>query len=322
MKRSFSLITLAVVLLSLFLVTMEAWARAGGGSSSGSRGSRSYTSPARPSPSPVSPSRPAAPGSLQQTGPQRSGWMGGLMGGIGGLVLGGLIGSMLFGGLGSGFGGGFGMMEILIVAALAYFGLSYLRRRQQAAPASPPGYAVAGHPAPTGAPAWRPEPAAQATAVVEAPAGPSDLDRGLGHIRQMDAGFTPERFADAASDAFFKVQAAWMARDMAAARDLLAPEMYATLQRDCDRLRAERRLNRLENIAVRSVEVTELWQESGQDFATVCFLANLLDYTTDESGAQVLEGSRTEPVKFEEFWTFVRPVGHNAWKLSAIQQAA
>jgi len=25
-------------------------------------------------------------------------------------------------------------------------------------------------------------------------------------------------------------------------------------------------------------------------------------------------------VKFEEFWTFVRPVGPNAWRLSAIQQ--
>jgi predicted lipid-binding transport protein (Tim44 family) len=55
---------------------------------------------------------------------------------------------------------------------------------------------------------------------------------------------------------------------------------------------------------------------------TVYFLASLVDYTTDESGAQVLDGSRTEPVKFEEYWTFARPVGPNPWKLSAIQQAA
>jgi len=34
----------------------------------------------------------------------------------------------------------------------------------------------------------------------------------------------------------------------------------------------------------------------------------------------VVEGSRAEPVKFEEYWTFVRPVGPNAWRLSAIQQ--
>jgi len=79
-------------------------------------------------------------------------------------------------------------------------------------------------------------------------------------------------------------------------------------------------VNRLENIAVRSVELTETWQEEGRDFVTVRFLANLLDFTTDESGTQLVEGSRTEPVKFEEFWTFARPVGPGAWRLSAIQQ--
>jgi predicted lipid-binding transport protein (Tim44 family) len=97
--------------------------------------------------------------------------------------------------------------------------------------------------------------------------------------------------------------------------------MADILQKDCDRLRGQGRINRLENIAVRAVTVTEAWQESGQDYLTVHFLANLLDYTVDERSGQVVEGSRTEPVKFEEFWTFVRPVGPNAWRLSAIQQA-
>jgi predicted lipid-binding transport protein (Tim44 family) len=69
------------------------------------------------------------------------------------------------------------------------------------------------------------------------------------------------------------------------------------------------------------VEPTETWQEEGRDFVTVRFLANLLDYTTDESGTQLVDGNRTEPVKFEEFWTFTRPVGPGAWRLSAIQQA-
>jgi predicted lipid-binding transport protein (Tim44 family) len=54
----------------------------------------------------------------------------------------------------------------------------------------------------------------------------------------------------------------------------------------------------------------------------VYFLASLVDYTTDESGSRVLDGSRDQPVKFEEYWTFVRPVGNNHWKLSAIQQAS
>ena len=44
-------------------------------------------------------------------------------------------------------------------------------------------------------------------------------------------------------------------------------------------------------------------------------------YNVDETTGQVVEGSKTDPVKFEEYWTFTRSVGPNAWKLSAINQA-
>ena len=99
-----------------------------------------------------------------------------------------------------------------------------------------------------------------------------------------------------------------MVRDMSSARTLLSPEMYATLQHECERLRSERRVNYLDHITIRSVQVTEAWQESGQDFVTVHILASLMDYTIDEDSKQVVEGSRTTQTKFEEYWTFVRLV--------------
>jgi inner membrane protein import complex subunit Tim44-like protein len=46
---------------------------------------------------------------------------------------------------------------------------------------------------------------------------------------------------------------------------VLTPEMTDIMQKDSDRLRAQGRVNRLENIAVRSVTLTEAWQEGGQD---------------------------------------------------------
>ena len=216
------------------------------------------------------------------------------------------------------------MIEILIMGGLAWFAISYMRRQQATAPS---GYATSGGYGSAPASRYDPSPAggtaipARGTATMEAPAGPSDLERGLAHIRQMDPGFDPRAFGETASDVFFKVQAAWMQRDMGSASAVLTPDMADILQKDCDRLRAQGRINRLENIAVRSVTPTEAWQESGQDFLTVCFLASLLDYTVEESSGQVVDGSRSEPVKFEEYWTFTRPVGPNAWRLSAIQQA-
>ncbi|HTK92039.1 MAG TPA: Tim44 domain-containing protein [Verrucomicrobiae bacterium] len=318
MKRMTALLALIAVTALPVLWAADAWARAGGGGSSGSRGSRSYSAPAAPSSSPGSSSlnRPAPPPptSYQQPAPApRPGW--GFGGMLGGLLLGGLIGSLFFGGMGYG-GGGIGLLEIVLIGVLAYVAISFLRRRQSA-PAVPAGYADPGaSPVP-----WHPEPA-QGTAVTDTPAATdADLARGLSHIRQMDPRFDPARFAEPASDIFFRVQAAWMARDMGGVRPVLTEEMAASMQAQCDQLRAQRRVNRLENVAVRAVDLTEAWQERGQDFVSVRFLASLLDFTTDESGTQVIEGSRTEPVKFEEYWTFTRPVGLGAWRLSAIQQA-
>jgi predicted lipid-binding transport protein (Tim44 family) len=312
MKRSLALICLLVMALAPVLIVTDAWARAGGGSSSGSRGSRSYSSPARPSPSPSQPASPVTPAAPQ---PQRSGWGAGIMGGLAGFALGGLLGSMLFGGGMGGMGGGIGFLEILLIGG-GIFLLWRMFRSRQPQPAGSYGQS-------SGGPSWQSQTQAYEPAPAAAMAGATsgDLDRGLSYIRQMDGGFDPARFSDQASDIFFKVQAAWMQRDMRSASAVLTPEMTDTMQKDCDRLRSQGRINRLENIAVRSVTPTEAWQEGGQDFLTVCFLASLLDYTVEESSGQVVDGSRSEPVKFEEYWTFTRPVGPNAWRLSAIQQA-
>ena len=213
------------------------------------------------------------------------------MGGLAGFALGGLLGSMLFGGgMGGGFGGGIGLMEILLIGG-GIFLLFRMMRSRQTAPQPAPSYGQ-GYGGPQPQPQAQPQ-VYQAQAVE---AGPSDLERGVSNIRQMDAGFDPARFSDTASDIFFKVQAAWMARDIRQASAGITPEMADTLQKDCDRLRGQGRINRLENIAVRSVTVTEAWQESGQDYVTVHFLASLLDYTVDEGSGQVVEGGRTEPV--------------------------
>jgi len=313
MKRFLALACLMALALAPLLLVTDAWARAGRGSSGGSRGSRSYSSPARPSQSPATPSQPSTPpSSFQQPQPQRSGWGAGLMGGLAGFALGGLLGSMLFG---NGMGGGIGLMEILLIGG-GIFLLFRMMKNRQAATVPAPSYGQG-----YGGSQPQPQPQPQMYQAQAVDTGPSDLERGVGHIRRMDSGFDPARFGDTASDVFFRVQAAWMARDISQASASVTPEMADMLQKDCDRLRGQGRINRLDNIAVRSVTVTEAWQESGQDYVTAHFLASLLDYTVDERSGQVVEGSRTEPVKFEEFWTFVRPVGPNPWRLSAIQQA-
>jgi predicted lipid-binding transport protein (Tim44 family) len=144
---------------------------------------------------------------------------------------------------------------------------------------------------------------------------------GLATIRQMDPSFDESRFNDSVMDIFFKIQGAWMNRDLSPVSGILTDEMQRIFQTDLDQLLRDKQVNRLENIAVRNVAVTEAWQEAGQDYITTSIYANLLDYTTDELTGTVVSGSKSDPVKFEEFWTFIRSVGNNPWRLTSISQA-
>ncbi len=122
----------AVLFLSISVLELNADARAGGSRSMGSRGSRSYS---RPTPTYSQPSPPRqqaspAPGAFQQ--PAGGGFMRSMAGGLAG----GMLGSMLFSGLagagsgGMGAGGGIGLMEIALLAGLAYLIFRFIQKKR------------------------------------------------------------------------------------------------------------------------------------------------------------------------------------------------
>ena len=311
------LVLLVFCFLCFYVFPLDAFARVSGGRSTGSRGSRSSTPPRSNSePRQTQPSSPPSQ-PLSQPSPQPQGglWRG-LMGGI----MGGMLGGMLFRSLGfgsdlAGEGGGIGLFEILLIGALLFGVYWFIKRRRQAAAASAYYQSSMG----TTEPSYQ---TSYGQGYEQQRGEEWDLEKGLSYIRQMDPSFDEKKFQDGCMDQFFKIQGAWANRDMSGVRSLLTEEMSRIIRDDAEKLKSEKRINRLENIAVRSVDIVEAWQESGRDYITVKLYANLLDYTVDESTGQVVSGSKTEPVKFEEYWTFTRPVGNNSWQLSAINQVA
>ncbi len=237
--------------------------------------------------------------------------MGGLMGGI----LGGMLfRSLGFGsGLGNEEGSGIGLFEMLLIGALVLGVFWYIKRRRQAAAAAAYYQSSMGT-------AELSSPTSYGQGDEQQRMGEGDLEKGLSYVRQMDSSFDERKFQDLCMDHFFKIQGAWANRDLSGAKSLLTEEMFGLIGDDIAKLKMDKKINKLDNIAVRSVDLVEAWQESGKDYITVRFYANLLDYTTDETTGQVVSGSKTEPVKFEEYWTFTRPVGNKSWQLSAIQQ--
>ena len=305
----------AFVALSQIILESYAEARAGGGRSGGFRGSRSYSSPARP----TQPSNPTAP-RRDATASQQPGMMapqtGGFMRGLGTAILGGFLGSMLFSGLAHGFGGlggfggsGFGMIEILLLAGLGYF-----LYRKFVRPAAATGYGSMQYQN------------TQPYTSYDSPSSPSqeappNNQVDYRSLTMMDRSFNPDQFLKTAQDIFFKVQGAWNKQDTNALRALCGTELMKTWEDELTSLRARGQQNKMENIALRESEITEVWTENGEDYITVRLLANLLDYNVDAKTGAVVSGSNSDPIQFEEYWTFSRPVGPNAWKLSAVQQA-
>ncbi|MFP5212786.1 MAG: Tim44 domain-containing protein, partial [Acidobacteriota bacterium] len=281
-----------------------------------------------PSPSPGLGSPGSSfPGSQPSTGGfSRSPFWQGLAGG----VAGGFLGNMLFGGRSSAYGGGvggggggIGLMDLLIIGGLIYFFFRYMKkkREQQAYEAEgfggqPRSHGGGGSLANDlkGSYSYSGTPASAQTA------GQADLSRGMSQIRQYDASFNEAELREKLQDMFFRIQAGWMNRSLEGIRTMMTPEMTSFFEGEFDTMKKKGRINRLENIAVRKVELAEAWQEAGKDYVTVLFTANLLDYTVDDRTGEVVGGDKLNPVKFEEFWTFARDIGTGEWRLSAINQ--
>lgn len=325
--KKFSKIFAGVALAGLFFfgvsiaVETIAWARAGGGGSMGSRGGRSFSSPVKPS-SPSfggsglnTPPRNPSPG---QIGPSPS--TGGLFGrspfmqGLAGGLAGGLLGSLLFGGVGhassGGMGaGGIGLMDLALIGLLLFLAYRFFRNRRARA------YSAAGQFAA----------AAQSRTMYEGVShdpvsSRPEVELGFQRLRQADPAFSEEALNETFQDIFFRVQAAWMNRSLDGIENLVSPEMAEYLKGEFETMKSRGTINRLENIAIRKVEPSEIWQETGRDFVTVLITANLLDYMVDDGTGGIVGGDKLNPVKFQEFWTFSRETGSSQWRLTAINQ--
>lgn len=284
-----------VVLLALFLVNGSMLADTADARSKG--GGRSFKSAPR-----STSSQKASPVQQKKSGSFAKGLAGGLIGGA--------IGGMLFGSLFGAGGQGMGLLPILLFAGVGFFLFRRFARARQGAGREPSGGAFSGG---QGG-------AFQMPSAV--PGSPEAVEQGLNEIRQTDMNFDASDFLAIASDAFFQVQAGWIRRDLDSYRDLLGAQLASEYEVQFAQMREKGIINKLESIAIRKVDMVDAGSTGSEDFVTVLFAANLLDYTVDETTGDLVDGSMTNPVKFEEEWTWARPAGTNGWKLEGIKVVA
>jgi predicted lipid-binding transport protein (Tim44 family) len=312
--RAFGLVQALAVVLSLamplVIVASSADARVGGGSSSGSRGSRTFSAPPTTSTAPNAAqpfnrtiTQPGSPGINTPAGGgffnrPGMGMFGGLAAGfLGAGLLGMLFGGGLFGGLG-GLSSIIGLMlQIALIVFLVRMAMAWWQRRHETQAA----YAGGNGPSPL---------SAQATHR----SGMSGF--GLG------SGSAPVQIQPADYEAFERLlgetQDAYSNEDVTRLGTLATPEMVSYFARDLQENKQRNVVNKVAGTKLLQGDLAEAWREGDTDYASVAMRYSLVDTFLDRTTGRVVEGNG-QPEEVTEVWTFLRPRG-GKWELSAIQQ--
>ena len=287
-------------------------ARVGGGSSFGSRGTRTYTAPSQtdtaPRAAPIERSMtqkgapttaqntPSGAGAATRTQTSRfGGWRGLLMGG---LIAAGLASIFGIGALASVLGF---VLQVALVAGAVYLVVTFIRSRNQPAPAYARG---------PGAQGPRETPQAQSYAS-NGGAAPSTLA-----IGQTDLDTFEKLLGD--------IQTAYGQEDIEQLGAKTTPEMLSYISKDLAENTKRGVHNEISDVKLLQGDLSEAWRENGSDYATVAMRFSLIDAMIDRANGRVVSGDQTRPTEATELWTFRRDDRARAdgWQLSAIQQAA
>ncbi|MGH6813048.1 MAG: Tim44 domain-containing protein [Methylocella sp.] len=298
----------------------DAFARAGGGFSFGSRGARTFRAP---SATPMAP-RGAAPMERSMTSPNEGIFrrpaptsQGGFFsGGFGRGLLGGFIGAGLFGllfghGLFGGLGGGLSILGLLLQIGLLFllfkFVMAILRGRR-------PAFRGAAFDSSAGQGFGQAGPGAGGLAGFGGGPGNTRRETRL-EVFPADFSVFEQRLV--------AIQSAFGAEDFDRLRALATPEMASYFAEELAGNAKQGLVNRVSDVKFLQGDLSEAWREQQGEYATVAMRFSLIDTMADRVSGKIVSGDPAAPQQATEVWTFTRHVGGapGDWKLSAIEQA-
>ena len=320
------LIALCAIVAAFAFIATDADARSARGGSVGSRGTHTYSTPPTTATAPNtarpmerSMTQPSSTASRTATAPQTTGAGGffnrpGFMGGL----FAGLLGAGLFGMLmGHGFGGGLGgfasmlglMLQIGIIALVAYLIWTWWQRRQQPATAN----AMANGPALRDTGSGATTSAMGIGSMLGFGGGSAAPEQPAAGTDQV--GLTPDDF-NTFERILIDAQTAYSNEDLNALRGLATPEMASYYAEGLAENVSRGVVNRVSNLKLEQGDLSEAWREGDVDYATVALRYSLSDTMVDRASGRVVE---TMPGEATEVWTFMRARG-GKWLVTAVQQ--
>lgn len=300
-------ILVLTLILALPLGSQPVDARAGGGGSFGSRGTRTFSMPAPTATAPraqpiqrsdtVSPGFGGAASGAAMNQPRRFGFGSGLAAG--------LLGAGLFGMMtGNGFFGGIGglmsllglIVQVALIGGLIMLALRFFRGR-----GAKPAFAGLG-------------------------SGQSRRDyadgsgfAGAGAAPRATPLTVEARDFTAFERSLSDIQNAYGREDVDMLSRLTTSDMLRVFEAQIEDNRRQGLRNAVSDARLLQGDLSEAWREGGSEFATVAMRFAVRDTMVERSSGRVVSGNPDAPSESTELWTFRRSAGR-PWLLSAIQQ--
>jgi predicted lipid-binding transport protein (Tim44 family) len=198
-----------------------------------------------------------------------------------------------------------GLLDILVLLALAYLGCKLYRRlseSDQAALAEDlPKF-------------WRANSQAPPPLAVREEAWP-----GLTTIQELDQDFDVQAFGEATHQLLQELYAAWNHETVNGLNGRVKESLLEYLQMGLKIMSLREERSYLEDMILEGMTVTDARVDDGKELITVCFRGRLLDYVLDKGSGKLLLGSMAYPATFQEYWDLERPRGQETWVLQDIR---
>ena len=125
----------------------------------------------------------------------------------------------------------------------------------------------------------------------------------------LDPNFSASNMREKLANVYVQMQNGCTTRDIEAIRPYFTDALYQQFDRQIRSLKANRRINHVERIAVLDVNLRGFFQEGGDDHLVAELKTRITDYTVDEDTGALLSGSKTAEKFMTYEWDLSRPTG-------------
>lgn len=131
----------------------------------------------------------------------------------------------------------------------------------------------------------------------------------LNHLFEADPNFSEQMLVSKVNNMFMRLQLAWMNKKWEEARPFETDALFATHKMQLDQYIANKRTNRIEDIAILNTDILKYYTRGDFEYLDVAIKARFVDYVVEDEKGQLVKGDRFHPVHMQYIWKLVRKQG-------------